>query len=50
MGVVLSKIHDIETIFEYYDTNNKGFIDYKLFANKLFSSNDQKLITTANAK
>jgi Ca2+-binding EF-hand superfamily protein len=37
VGVVLGKVHDIETIFNYYDKENLGSLDYKKFISELFS-------------
>jgi hypothetical protein len=37
VGVVLGKVHDIETIFNYYDNENLGSLDYKKFISELFS-------------
>lgn len=37
IGVVLGKIHDITDVFNYYDSEGSGYIDYKKFSNKVFS-------------
>lgn len=38
VGVVLSRVYDMQEVFKYYDENNEGFIDYKKFSIDLFSS------------
>lgn len=37
IGVVLAKIHDISEVFNYYDQEGTGSIDYKKFASHIFS-------------
>jgi hypothetical protein len=34
LGVYFSKAQETQEIFEYYDKNKNGFIDYKAFANE----------------
>jgi Ca2+-binding EF-hand superfamily protein len=40
IGVVLSKIHDITDVFNYYDPEGSGYIDYKKYATKIFSQEE----------
>jgi Ca2+-binding EF-hand superfamily protein len=42
VGVVLGKVHDIETIFNYYDNESLGSLDYKKFISELFSKLKRK--------
>lgn len=37
IGVVLSRVQDIQEIFRFYDSEKKGLINYKEFAQKIFS-------------
>ena len=37
LGVVLSKIKDIEEIFNEFDVNKTGIINYKTFAHNIFT-------------
>lgn len=39
IGVVLGKIVDNQNVFNHYDTERTGYIDYKKFAFNLFNSN-----------
>jgi len=34
LGVYFSKAEETQEIFEYYDKNNTGYIDYKAFSNE----------------
>lgn len=38
IGVIIPKTNDLQRIFSYYDSENKGLINYKQFANSLFSN------------
>lgn len=39
IGVVLSKIKDIEEVFNHFDINHTGIINYKKFCHEIFSTN-----------
>jgi len=42
VGVVLSRTHDMEEVFKYYDVEKQGVINYKKFAVDLFSNKKVK--------
>jgi Ca2+-binding EF-hand superfamily protein len=50
IGVVLGKIHDVTDVFNYYDKETTGSIDYKKFSNLLFSQEEQGKKTNGKAK
>jgi hypothetical protein len=37
LGVVLAKASDIQSLFNYYDREDEGFINYKQFAHNIYS-------------
>ena len=37
IGLVLMKVNEIQDVFNYYDTDRSGFIDYKKFSYQLFN-------------
>ena len=37
IGVVLPKIYDIQQVFNYYDTQKKGKLEYKNISEKIFN-------------
>ena len=45
IGVVLGKVQDNQEVFNYYDVDNTGFIDYKKFAHNLFSKTGEGKVT-----
>jgi len=47
IGVILGKIINIQNVFNYYDTEKTGFIDYKKFSYDLFNSKPEQNKTTS---
>ena len=47
IGVILGKIIDIQNVFNHYDTEKTGFIDYKKFSYDLFYSKPEQNKTTS---
>jgi hypothetical protein len=52
IGVTLAKAHDHQAVFNYYDRNDQGYIDYKQFAKYLYSKDKHhyKVKTTKSDK
>jgi len=51
IGVVLPKVHDIQLVFDFYDFDKKGRIDYKKFSQDIFDPSIKKRrIYTSNDK
>ena len=44
LGVSLSKISDLEIIFNYFDKDKKGIINYKDFIKEIFNKKTQMKI------
>jgi Ca2+-binding EF-hand superfamily protein len=42
IGVVMGKIHDVSEVFNHYDSDANGSIDYKKFAVTLFSQEEKR--------
>lgn len=42
IGVVLPKVQDIQLVFDYYDLDKKGRIDYKKLAQEIFDPNTKQ--------
>jgi hypothetical protein len=51
IGVVLGKIHDLHEVFNHYDKEGSGYLDYKKFSFEIFYSNEKlttkQLISTS---
>lgn len=43
IGVALPKIHDIQQVFDYYDENKIGKIEYKKLSQEIYNGNTKKI-------
>ncbi len=51
IGVVLPRVHDIQLVFDFYDNEKNGRIDYKKLSQDIFdSSKKEKRNFTSNDK
>lgn len=43
IGVVLGKIHDVQEVFSYYDSEGTGNLDYKKFSVNIFKKEEKNV-------
>ena len=48
IGVILSKLGDLEKVFKYFDKYNRGLINYKQLANDIFKQKNIKFYQSPN--
>ena len=48
IGVILSKLNDLEKVFKYFDKYNRGLINYKQLANDIFKQKNNNFYQSTN--